>query len=132
MAEFLDRIRNIYDDHQDRERQHARQEGYQAALHETRDALLSSALATREQWRQEVQAAGPDGNHEAIHAKYAARLQGLNDAFASLRQGDPGITTQIDVEQFKQTVTERVTYKRQEQTLADSRLERGYEYGTSY
>jgi hypothetical protein len=132
MAELFDRIRNVYDDHQDRERLHATQEGYQAALHETRDALLSSALTTQQQWRQEVQAAGPNGNHEAIHAKYGARLQGLNDALATLRQGDPGITTQLDVEQFKQTVTERVHYQRHEQSLADSRLERGYEYGISY
>ncbi len=132
MAELLDRIRNVYDDHQDRERQQARQEGYRTALHATRDALLSSALAAQQQWREEVQAAGPTRNHEAIHAKYAARLQGLNDAFATLRQGDPGITTQIDVEQFKQIVTDRVSYQRYEQTLADRRLERGYEYGISY
>ena len=50
MADFLDRIRNLYDDHQDRERQQARQEGYQAALHETRDGLLASALATQQHW----------------------------------------------------------------------------------
>ena len=132
MAELFDRIRNVYDDHQDRERQQARHEGYQAALHETRDALMSAALATHQQWREEVQAAGPNANHEAIHAKYAARVQGLNDAFAALRQGDPGITTQLDVEQFKQSVTDRVRYQRHEQTLADSRSERGYEYGASY
>jgi hypothetical protein len=132
MADLLDRIRNVYDDHQDRERQQARHEGYFAAVHETRDALLSSALATQHQWREEVQAAGPNGNHEAIHAKYAARLQGLNDAFAALRQGDPGITTQIDVEQFKRNVAERVSYQRQEHSLADNRIERGYDYSISY
>jgi hypothetical protein len=88
MADLLDRIRNVYDDHQDRERQQARQEGYLAAVHETRDALLSSALATQHQWREEVQTAGPTSSHEAIHAKYEARLQGLNDALAALRQGD--------------------------------------------
>jgi hypothetical protein len=132
MADLLDRIRNVYDDHQDRERQQGRQEGYLAAVHETRDALLSSALAIQHQWREEVQAAGPNGNHEAIHAKYAARLQGLNDAFAALRQGDPGITTQIDVEQFKQNVAERVSYQRQEHSLGDNRIERGYDYSISY
>jgi len=94
-----------------------------------RDALLSSALAAHQQWPQEVQAAGPNSNREAFHAKYAARLQGWNDAFATLRQGDPGITTQIDVEQFKQSVTDRVHYQRHEQTLADSRLERSCNYG---
>lgn len=132
MADFLDRIRNVYDDHQDRERQQARQQGYQAALYETRDALLSSALATQQQWREELQAAGPGGNHEAIHAKYAARLQGLNDAFAALRQGDPGITTQLDIEQFKQNASERVSYQRQEHSLADNRIEHGYDYSISY
>jgi hypothetical protein len=131
MADFLERLRNVYDDHQDREHQHARQEGYQAALRETRDALLSSALTMHQEWQQEMQAAGPNGE-EAIHAKYTARLQGLNDAFAALRQSDSGITTQIDPEQFKQTVTERVGYQRHEQALADSRLERGYEYSISY
>src|SRR5690348_4790138 len=105
MADLLNRLRNLYDDHQDRERQQARQEGYHAALYETRNALLGAALATHQQWREELQGAGPNGNHEAIHAKYAARLQGLNDAFAALRQGDPGITTHLDAEQFKQSVT---------------------------
>jgi hypothetical protein len=132
MSDLWDRIRNVYDDHQDRERQQARQEGYQAALHETRDALLSSALAAQQQWRQEVQAAGPNGNQEAIHTKYAARLQGLNDAFAALRQGDPGITTQIDVEQFKVNVTERISFQRQEHSLADNRIDHGYDYSISY
>ena len=132
MADFLDRIRNVYDDHQDRERQQARQEGYQAALHETRDALLSSALAAQQQWRQELLAAGPAVDHEAIHAKYAARVQGLNDAFAVLRQGDPGITTQLDVEQFHQRATQRGTQQPQEQSLAESRSERVHEYGISY
>jgi hypothetical protein len=132
MANLTERIRNVYDDHQDREHQQARQEGYRTALHETRDALLSSALTIHQQWRQEVEAAGPGGSQEAIHAKYAARLQGLNDAFATLRQGDPGITTQIDVEQFKKSVTDRVTAQRQERALAEHRSERGYEYGISY
>jgi len=94
-----------------------------------RVARLSSALAAHQQWPQEVQAARPNSNPEAFHAKYAARLQGWNDAFATLRQGDPGITTQIDVEQFKQSVTDRVHYQRHEQTLADSRLERSCNYG---
>jgi hypothetical protein len=132
MADFLDRIRNIYDDHQDRERQQARQEGYQAALYETRDALMAAGLATHQQWREEVQAAGPNANYEAIHAKYAARVQGLNDALAALRQGDPGITNQLDVEQFQRSVVERAQYQRQEQSLAASRTDHGYDYGISY
>ena len=132
MANLLDRIRNLYDDHQDRESQQARQDGYLAALRDTRDALLSSALTTHQQWRQEVQVDGPNTSREAIHAKYAARLQGLNDAFAALRQGDPGITTQIDVEQFKQNATERARYQRQEQSLADNRIDRGCDYSISY
>lgn len=132
MADLLDRIRNVYDDHQDRERQQARQEGYQAALYQTRDALLSSALTAHRQWRQEVQAAGPNSNQEAIHAKYVARLQGLNDALATLRQGEPGITTQIDIEQFQRTVMERVQSDRQERSLVTSRMDRSYDYGLSY
>ncbi len=132
MADLLDRIRNVYDDHQDRERQHARQEGHQAALRETRDALLSSALTIHREWGQEMQAAGHNSNQEAIHAKYVARLQGLNDALAALRQGDPGITTQIDIEQFHRTVMERVQPDRQDRSLAASRMDRSYDYGLSY
>jgi hypothetical protein len=132
MADLLNRLRNVYDDHQDRERQQTRQEGYRAALHESRDALLSSALAVHDQWRRESQAAGPNVNPETIHAKYAARLEGLNDAFSALRQGDPGITTQLDIEQFRQSVTERGQYQRQGHGLAGSRSDRGYEYGHSY
>ena len=75
MADLMDRIRNVYDDHQDIQRQQARQEGYRAALHETRDALLSTALDAEQQWRQELLAAGPGVDHEAIHAKYAARYK---------------------------------------------------------
>lgn len=132
MADLFDRIRNVYDDHQDRDRQQARQQGYQAALYETRDALLASALRTQQQWHEELKASGRDVNHEAIHAKYAARIQGLNDAFAVLRQGDPGITTELDIEQFKQNATERVSHQRQEHSLADNRIERGYDYSISY
>src|SRR5690242_7114375 len=132
MAELFDRIRNLYDNHQDRERQHAREEGYRAALYETRDALISAALATHQQWREELQDSRAGGNHETIHARYAARLQGLNDAFAALRQGDPGITAQLDVEQFQRSVTERVQSERQERSLAVSRTDRSYDSGISY
>jgi hypothetical protein len=132
MADLLNRLRNLYDDHQDRERQQARQEGYHAALYETRNALLAAALATHQQWREEVQGAGPNGNHEAIHAKYAARLQGLNDAFAALRQGDPGITTHLDADQFKHSVTGQASYQPREHSLGDYRTDRGHEYSRSY
>jgi hypothetical protein len=128
----MDRIRNVYDDHQDREQQQARQQGYRSALYETRNALLATALATHQQWREELQVSGPDGKQEAIHAKYAARLQGLNDAFAVLRQADPGITTQLDVEQFQRSATERAQAERQERSLAANRTDRGYDYGVSY
>ena len=44
--------------------------------------------------------AGPETRKE-IHSNYAARFEGLNDAFAVLRQSEPGITTKIDVEQYR-------------------------------
>ena len=132
MADLLDRIRNVYDDHLDRERQRARQEGYQAALHETHEALLTSALATHLQWREELLAAGPGARHEAIRAIYAARLQGLNDAFAVLRQADPGITTQLDVEQLERSAPQQGNQQRQEHSLVESRVDRGRDYGMSY
>ena len=130
MAGLLDRIRNVYDDHQDQERQLARREGYHSAMLETRDALLTAAIVTHQQWRQDLLTAGAD--QQAIHAKYTARIQVLNDAFAVLRQADSGITTQLDVEQLRPSVTERVSPQRQEQSLADARTERGHEYGHSY
>lgn len=132
MAELLDRLRNVYDDHQDRERQEAQQQGYRTALYETRDALLSSALATHRQWRQELKASRTEANPETIHTKYRARLHGLNDALSTLRQADPGITVQIDIEQFQRTVLERVESNRQERNLTASHMDCGYDYGLSY
>ena len=47
MADFLDRTRNVYDDHQDRERQQARQEGYQAVA-AGRDPAWDAAVTRAE------------------------------------------------------------------------------------
>jgi hypothetical protein len=44
MASLLERVQNVFDNHQDREHEQARQEGYQQALYQARDALLGSAL----------------------------------------------------------------------------------------
>lgn len=120
MASLLERIQNLFDDRQDFEREKARQDGYVSGLHDTRGALLSSALAMQYEWRREIKIAGPNGNHEAINAKYPARLHGLNDAFAALRQGDHSVATEIDVEQFKKNATERVSYQSQEHSFATS------------
>jgi hypothetical protein len=104
MAQLLDRIRNLYDDHQDRERQHAREEGRLAALHQTRDALLGLAVMLKDDWSQEL-ARSRSESHAAIHAKYETRIQGLNDAFSVLRQSEPGITTQLNPDEFRESTT---------------------------
>lgn len=94
MASLLERVQNVFDNHQDVERERVRQEGYRAALTETRDALLGSALALKNEWASEL-ARSRSESHASGHARYEARVQGLNDAFATLRQAAPGITTQL-------------------------------------
>jgi hypothetical protein len=58
-------------------------------------------MVAYQDWRQELAGSDP-GQRNQVNARYEARFQGLNDAFAALRQGDPGITTQLNVEQFRE------------------------------
>ncbi len=104
MANFFERVQNVFDDHQDRQRQHGRENGYQEALYQTRDALLSSALAVQQEWREELARNPALQARESVNSKYEARLAGLNDAFAALRQAEPGITTQIEIDSFRESV----------------------------
>ena len=104
MASLRERVQNVFDDHQGAERERARQEGYQQALYQTRDALLGSALTLKDEWAGEL-ARSRTESHVTVHARYEARVQGLNDAFAALRQGEPGITTQLDPREFRESAT---------------------------
>ncbi len=94
MASLLERIQNVFDNHQDLQRERIRQEGHQQALYQTRDALLGSAVLLKDDWSQELTRTRSE-SHAGIHARYEARIQGLNDAFSVLRQSQPGITTQL-------------------------------------
>jgi hypothetical protein len=107
MASLLERVQNVFDNHQDRERDQDRQEGYQQALYQARDALLGSALQLKDEWTNEL-ARTPSESQAQVHARYEARIQGLNDAFAALRQGEPGITTQVNPDQFREAATRQV------------------------
>jgi hypothetical protein len=104
MASLLERIQNVFDNHQDSERERVRHEGYQQALYQTRDALLGSAIAVKDDWSNEM-ARSRSESHAGIHARYEARLQGLNDAFSVLRQSEPGITTQLNPDEFRESAT---------------------------
>jgi hypothetical protein len=104
MASLLERVENVFDNHQDLERAKSRHEGYQQALYQARDALLSSAVTLKDDWSQEL-ARSRSESHASVHARYEARIDGLNDAFAALRQAEPGITTQLNPNEFRESAT---------------------------
>ncbi len=104
MANLLERVQNVFDNHQDRDRENTRQQGYHQALYDARDALLASAVALKEDWSNEL-SRNQSESHASINARYEARVQGLNDAFAVLRQAEPGITTQLNPEDFRESAT---------------------------
>jgi hypothetical protein len=113
MASLLERVQNVFDNHQDRERERARQEGYQQALYQARDAMLGSALQLKNEWANEL-ARTPYESRPHVHARYEARIQGLNDAFGALRQSEPGITTQVNPDEFREAATRQVQSRNQE------------------
>jgi hypothetical protein len=104
MASLLERVQNVFDNHQDLERAKARHEGYQQAVHQARDALLSSAMSLKEEWSNELSRSLSE-SQASIHAKYEARIQGLNDAFSVLSQSEPGITTQLNPDEFRESAS---------------------------
>ncbi len=101
MATFWERAQNLIDDHQDRQALSNLVTQKSQALYATRDALLATALEVHHDYRDELAASSDPGAKKAIHATYAARIAGLNDAFTVLRQSEPGITTQIDVQEYR-------------------------------
>jgi hypothetical protein len=104
MASLLERIQNVFDNHQDLDRDRVRQEGHQQALYQTRDALLGSAVLLKDDWSHELVRSRSE-SHVGVHAKYEARIKGLNDAFSVLRQSEPGITTQLNPDEFRESAT---------------------------
>jgi hypothetical protein len=101
MASFLERTQNLIDDHQDRQASAEIAKQRAESLGETRDALLGKVLELQHSYRDELAvAAGPEAR-KAIHSSYAARFEGINDAFTVLRQAEPGITTKIDGDELR-------------------------------
>lgn len=105
MASFWERVQTALDDHRrrerdERERQSVRQEGYQRALYDVRDALLVAALAVKTDWQNQLARDG-DRVRSGTDFKYTAQLQGLNEAFAALRKMEPRITTRLHIEQLR-------------------------------
>jgi hypothetical protein len=101
MASFLERAQNLIDDHQDQRAATDSANQKAQALYTVRDNLLAKSMDLYHSYRDELAVAAGPAATKAIHTDYDARFAGINDAFTVLRQSDPGITTQIDPEQFR-------------------------------
>jgi hypothetical protein len=101
MASLWERAQNLVDDHQDRQASSEAANQKAQLLGQTRDALLAKASEVQHSYREELAATKEPENRKEVHSNYAARLEGLNDAFTVLRQSEPGITTKIDVDQYR-------------------------------
>ncbi len=102
MATFWERAQNLVDDHQDRQALSNSVTQKSQALYATRDALLATALEVHQTYRDELALTSDPDVKKTIHTTYAARIAGINDAFTVLRQSEPGITTQINVQEYRQ------------------------------
>jgi hypothetical protein len=143
MATFWERAQNLVDDHQERQALTLSANQKSQALYSSRDALLAKSLDVYHSYRDELAVAADSDAKKTIHATYAARFAGINDAFAVLRESEPGITTQIDVEQYRQNAERQAeqqarlrayeqavpaaTYN-QSRTLAPSSIQGGFSY----
>ncbi len=129
MASFWERVQNALDDNQrrereERERQQAREQGYQRALYEMRDRLLVTAFSIKEQWQNQLARDG-DRIRSGTDSRYAAQLQGLNEAFTVLGQMEPRITTQLHVDELRASAVARANEYRH------SEAKNGYNATTS-
>jgi hypothetical protein len=79
--------------------QEARHEGYQWALYDIRNSLLIAALRIMAEWQNQLARDG-ERVRSTTHLKFAAQLQGLNNAFDELSKIEPRITTRLDIEQL--------------------------------
>jgi hypothetical protein len=125
MASFWERAQNLVDDHQDREAAAEVANQRSQTLSETRDALLGKVLELQHSYRDELAvAAGPE-SRRAIHASYASRFEGIDDAFTVLRQAEPGITTKIDSEELRRDAErhaeQQARFRAYEESLSQTR-----------
>ncbi len=96
MADLLERIRHVWDDHQERDKEIAvRQEG-----EKFRDQILSHALELKGEWSKRYTEQG----YEEIHDHYHGRLEGLNLALKQLHAVAPHVDAQLDVREFQHQV----------------------------
>jgi hypothetical protein len=97
------------------------------ALAQTRDELLVKTLEVQHNYRDELALAATPEARKAIHANYASRFEGINDAFTVLRQSEPGITTKIDAEQLRHDAErhseEQARRREFEQSMSRSNIE---------
>ncbi len=101
MASLYERAQNLLDDHQGRQAAADVANVKTQTLNQTRDELLVKALDVQHSYRDDLAAASGLEARKVINAQYAARLEGINDAFTVLRQAEPGITTKLDVVEFR-------------------------------
>lgn len=101
MASLYERAQNLLDDHQGRQAAADVANVKTQTLNQTRDELLVKALDVQHSYRDDLAAASGLEARKAVNAQYAARLEGINDAFTVLRQAEPGITTKLDVDEFR-------------------------------
>ena len=104
MADLLDCIRNFYDACWGHASQLAGQDCLREEGRGHRNDLRCSFLAIPH-LSQESLACELDARHELIHALGS----GLDGASAVAQQGDPGITTQLDTQQFQRSRPNRRT-----------------------
>lgn len=120
MASFYERAQNLVDDHQDRQTAADIAQQRTQTLGETRDALLAAALAVQHDYRNELAVATGAQSSKEIHAKYAARFEGINDAFTVLRQAEPGITTKIDSDELRRDAERHAEHQHQLRAYEES------------
>ncbi|MFZ0591900.1 MAG: hypothetical protein WAM39_15655 [Bryobacteraceae bacterium] len=136
MASFWERVQNALEDNEKRDRREleriqARREGYERALYEVRDALLVSALAVKNEWQSQLARDG-DRIRSGTDARFVAQFEGLNAAFAVLRQMEPRITTQIHIDQFRQAAISGAECLRQAEAKISHNVTASNGYATNH
>lgn len=97
MARLLDRVRNLFDDHQEARLGTVRQQ----TAEQVRDQLLGQALLLKQSWTDELTRSLTDGDRASISTNFRARLETINVALDAVRQIHPAIGARIDVDHFQ-------------------------------
>ncbi len=100
MPDLFERVRNLWDDHQERDKQAA----VEQATEQIRDAVLGSALQLKQDWQRELIAFHDPNAFEGISADYRKRMEGLNTALGHISDVNPAITAKLDPIEFQKAV----------------------------